>query len=74
VPCCTRYLLHHGVRDALEMMTSTGLSELNMMQLRTLVLFDYDKIVHQFDDEVRPFSCKSTRFKSTLPAILGANV
>jgi hypothetical protein len=52
VPCCTRCLLHHGVRDALEMMTSTGLSELNMMQLRTLVLFDYDKVVHQFDDEV----------------------
>jgi hypothetical protein len=43
------------MRDALEMRTFTGLSELNMMQLRTLVLFDYDKVVHQFDDAVRPF-------------------
>jgi len=31
----------------------TGLSELNMLQLRTLVTFDYDTVVTVFDDEVR---------------------
>ena len=55
MPCYTCCLLHDGLRDALEMMNSSGLSELKMMQLRTLVLFDYDKVVHQFDDEVRLF-------------------